>query len=106
MASDDLTQAEKKTTATQARASYKRPDVGRDAVVDKNRLHDLYGAQQAELAGKLQSLRQANVNADAKGDASERVRNDLLQGHVPHGTPVARQSDESGVAQRRICSHG
>ncbi len=59
-------------------------------MVDRNRLHDLYGALQGELAGKLDSLRKANVNAEAKGDASESVWNDLLQGHVPHRYQVSK----------------
>jgi hypothetical protein len=59
-------------------------------MVDKNRLHDLYGALQGELVVKLESLRKANVNAEAKGDASERVWNDLLQGHVPHRYQVSK----------------
>jgi hypothetical protein len=35
-------------------------------------------------------LRKANVNAEARGDASERVWNDLLQGHVPHRDQVSK----------------
>jgi hypothetical protein len=59
-------------------------------VVENNRLHDLYGALQKELAAKLAALRQANVNAEAKGDASEHVWNELLHGHLPHRYHVSK----------------
>ena len=52
--------------------------------VAQNRLHDLYSALQSELAAKLKSLRAANPNAEAKGEASEKVWNDLLRDHIPH----------------------
>ncbi len=52
-------------------------------MLEKNRLHELYAALQQGLAGKLQELRHANRNAEAKGDASERVWIELLRDHLP-----------------------
>lgn len=59
-------------------------------MVARNRLQDLYGALQSELAGRLQSGRQANVNAEAKGDSSEKLWNKLLDDHLPERYRVSK----------------
>ena len=59
-------------------------------MVGPTRLHDLYGALQNELSGRLKTLRQANVNAEAKGDASEAVWIGLLRDHVPHRYQISK----------------
>ena len=45
---------------------------------------------QGELSGRLKALRQANANAEAKGDASEKVWNELLRDHLPHRYQVSK----------------
>ena len=49
-----------------------------------NRLHELYYSLQKRLSADLAAAREANTNAEAKGDESELTWIELLNQHLPH----------------------
>lgn len=55
-----------------------------------NRLQELYESLQEQLEAQLRSSRKAHKNAEAKGDASEKVWIDLLAAHMPHRYQVTK----------------
>lgn len=54
-----------------------------------NRLHQLYTALQKRLSSDLEAAREANKNAETKGDASEKTWLKLLCAHLPHRYAIA-----------------
>ena len=86
MISDDLTLAEKRVIAAQAKASYDQPrwehavretwasskeQMAENAEATKNRLHTPYEKMQDRIAVDLKNARDANEDPNAKGEASE-----------------------------------
>jgi len=69
--------------------------------VNGNRLHELYASLQNQLAANLDAARNANKNANAKGDESELTWLKLFDDHLPHryrsakGIVIDSNGDES-----------